>query len=65
MKKKPKKQSLADRVKALRDECDAELDRLAEAGRPSSIPACSIRAMWMARGAGHIFDAYLVAVGEV
>jgi len=67
--KKPKKQSLAARVKALRDECDAELDRLAEELRPKSergaLPAQSMRAMWLARGGGHIFDAYLAAIGQL
>jgi hypothetical protein len=68
-KKQQKKQSLADRVKALRAECEAALDKEAEKQRPKgegcALPAESMRAMWMARGGGHIFDAYLIATGQL
>jgi len=67
-KKVAKKPSLAERVKALREECDAELDRLAEELRPKNergaIPAVSLRAMWVARGR-NAFDSYLIAVGQL
>ena len=64
-----KKATLEARIKALENEVDAELDRLAEEVRPKSehaaIPAGTIRRMWEARATGvNLFHAYLVAVGK-
>jgi len=61
--KKVVKKSLAERVEELRDECEAELNRLSEEGRPPGIPAPSIKMMWLARG-GSVFEAALVALKE-
>ena len=60
--------SLAERITALEEEVDQELDRLAEEVRPkdehAAIPAGTIRRMWEARAAGNLFHAYLVAKGK-
>ena len=63
-KKQPRKISLATRIEKLRDECEAALDELSERGRPSSVPAVTIRAMWMAKAAGNVFEAALLASKE-
>src|SRR5262249_22307821 len=61
----PKKMTLPERVEALRAECDAELDRLAEERRPkgeTGVPAPTIRQLWMARvGVNNVFEALLLA----
>ena len=54
-----KKATLADRIKAVQEEAEAELDRLSEAMRPSNIPAPSLRQMWLARAGGDVLEAYL------
>jgi len=72
MKKNPRKSEkkvpLEERIEALEKEIDAELDRMAEEVRPKdergAIPAGTIRRMWLARAAGNLFHAYLVAKGK-
>jgi hypothetical protein len=56
MKTKP---TLAERIKAVEEEADAELDILAEQMRPSNIPGPSLRQMWLARAGGNVLEAYL------
>jgi hypothetical protein len=56
--------TLAERVEALKEEVEAELDRLAELHRPPSIPGPWIRQNWMGKGGGNVFEAYLAAVRE-
>jgi hypothetical protein len=63
--RKYKAPTLAERVKALEEEVDAELDRLAEAHRPENVPAPALRLMWTAKAMGNIFVAYQVAVKEL
>lgn len=58
--KSKKQPSLADRIKAVKDEADAELDRLAEEMRPSNIPGPSMRQMWMAKAGGNVLETYLM-----
>ena len=57
---KSKKLTLADRIKAIEVETDAELDRLAEELRPSNVPGPSMRQMWLARTGGNVLKAYLL-----
>ena len=57
--------SLAERIEALEAEADAELDRLANETRHANIPAGVIKQMWMARGGGNTFYAYLAAAKEL
>jgi hypothetical protein len=59
VKKIPHIPTLAERIKALREEVEKELDRLAEEKRPASVPG-----PWMARGGGNLFEAYLIAVKD-
>jgi hypothetical protein len=68
-KQKPKKPaSLAERIEAIKDEADKELDRLAELRRPTgagAVPAGVIRQLWEARaGAGNVVEACLIALKE-
>jgi hypothetical protein len=49
-------------VEALKEEVDAELDRLADLHRPSNVPAPWLRLNWMAKAGGNMFEAYLMAV---
>ena len=60
--KKSNKPSLADRIKAIEDETDAELDRLAEELRPSNVPGPSIRQIWLAKTGGNVLKAYLLVM---
>jgi hypothetical protein len=56
-----KKKSLIERLEELREEIDAELDRLAEERRPKGIgavPAGALRQIWLAKGGGNVWDAY-------
>jgi hypothetical protein len=78
--KAPPIPTLAERIAALREEVEAELDRLAELHRPKgewkdtaivgvkdlvgAVPAEDIRLGWMAKGGGHVFEAYLSAIKE-
>jgi len=68
-KKIAKKQSLAERVKALRILCDRALDEEAEKQRPKgeggAIPACAMRRQWLAMANNQIEDAYLIATGQL
>lgn len=61
---KKKEDDLAARIEKLRAECERTIDEEAEKQRPrdqrSSIPAQTMRAMWLARG-GNVFDAALLA----
>ena len=57
--------SLAERIEALEAEADVELDRLAEAHRPPSVPAGWMRTNWLARGGGNVLHAYLAAAKEL
>jgi len=59
---KSKKPTLADRIKAIEDETDAELDRLAEELRPSNVPEPSIRQIWFAKTGGNVLKAYLLVM---
>jgi len=61
---KKKQQSLAERIEKLRAECDAFLDSEAEKVRHSSIPAPTIRQLWMAKAGGNLFEATLLASKE-
>jgi len=63
--KKQVEPSLVGRITALEAECDAELDRLAEAHRPPSVPAGWMRTNWLARGGGNVLHAYLAAAKEL
>jgi hypothetical protein len=62
--RKPSIPTLAERIEALREEVNAELDRLAEERRPPSIPGPWMRQNWMAKGGGNVFEAYLAAIKE-
>jgi len=53
---------LVSRIEKLRAECEAALDELSERGRPSVIPAVSIRQMLMARGGFSVFEAVAQAL---
>jgi hypothetical protein len=64
-KKAPSLPTLAERIVALREEVEAELDRLSELNRPPSIPGPWIRQNWMGKGGGNVFEAYLAAVREL
>ena len=57
---KSKKPTLADRIKAVEDEAEAELDRLAEEMRPPNVPGPSLRQMWLAKAGGNTLKAYLL-----
>ena len=57
--------SLADRIEALREEVSDALSALAELHRPSSVPGPWLRQNWVAKAAGNVFEAYLLAVKEV
>jgi hypothetical protein len=46
--------TLAERVEALKEEVDAELDRLADLHRPSNVPAPWLRLNWMAKAGGNL-----------
>ena len=59
---KSKKLTLADRIKAIEVETDAELDRLAEELRPSNGPGPSLRQMWLAKTGGNTLKAYLMVI---
>ena len=59
--KQKKTESLSERIEKLRAECEAALDELSERERPSCIPGCSIRMMWLAKGGGSVFEAALLA----
>jgi hypothetical protein len=63
--KKYKAPTLAERIETLEKEIDSELDRVAEAHRPPTVPATTLRRMWEAKAAGNLFHAYLVAVREL
>lgn len=56
--------TLAERIGALKEEIEAELDRLAEERRPPSVPGPWMRQNWMAKAGGNVFEAYLIAVRE-
>jgi hypothetical protein len=64
-KKAPPAPSLAERIIALKEEVEAELDRLAEARRPPSVPGPWMKQNWMGKGGGNAFEAYLAAVREL
>jgi hypothetical protein len=57
--------TLAERITALEEEVNAELDRLAEERRPANVPAGVIRLMWLGKGGGNSFYAYLAAAKEL
>jgi len=61
---KSKKPTLADRIKAIKDEAESELDRLAEELRPSNVPGPSLRQMWMAKAGNNVFEAYLLVTDK-
>ena len=54
-----KKATLAERIKAVQEEAESELDRLSEEMRPTNIPGPSLRQMWLARAGGDVLEAYL------
>jgi len=53
--------TLSERIEKLRAECDRALDEEAEKQR-GILPAVSLKAMFMARGAGSVFEAALFAL---
>jgi len=57
--------TLVERVDAIGQEVDDELDRLAEVHRPSNVPGPSLRRMWLAKAAGNKFEALKVALKEL
>jgi len=59
-----KRNDLAERLEAIREEADKELDRLAEERRPESVPAGWMRLNWLARANGNIYEACLAAIRE-
>jgi len=63
-KKAPPIPSLAERISALKEEVESELDRLSEANRPSTVPGPWVKQNLMAKAGGNAFEAYLLAVKE-
>jgi len=67
--KKTRTISLATRIKQVRADCEAEVDRLAEELRPKgegkAVPAVSMRRQWLAMANDRIEDAYLIATGQL
>jgi len=55
--------TFAERIEALREDVEDEVNRRAEEKRPPSVPAGWMRQHWMAR-TGNIFDAYLESLKE-
>jgi hypothetical protein len=56
--------TLAERIQALKEEIDGELDRLAEQNRPANIPAPWLKQNWLGKANGNAFEALLIAARE-
>jgi len=66
--KKRNAPTLIERTEALKEEVSDELDRICEQRRcreeGRAVPAATLRAHYMAKGGGSVFEAYLAAVKE-
>jgi hypothetical protein len=57
--------TLAQRVEALKEECEDELTRLSELHRPSGVPGPWMRRNWLGKANGSVFEALLIAMKEI